>query len=159
MAKRHPNPRLVKIHRTYTVDEIARLYGFHRNAVRGWVKRGLPTIDCRRPFLIHGQDLRDFLQKRRQAKRQRLQPGQMFCFRCRTPREPAGQMADYIPATEKLGNLVGICPVCETMMNRRINVLRLDQVRGNLDVRLPEALERISQSPKPSVNSDFTAGE
>ena len=54
MRKRHPNPRLAKIHRSYTVDEVASLFGVHRNSVREWVKRGLPTSDGRRPMLILG---------------------------------------------------------------------------------------------------------
>ena len=41
MRKRHPNPRLVKIHRNYTVEEIATLFGIHKNTVRDWVKAGL----------------------------------------------------------------------------------------------------------------------
>lgn len=32
MATRHPNPRLAKIHRTYTVEEIAYLLGVHKNS-------------------------------------------------------------------------------------------------------------------------------
>ena len=56
MSKRHPNPRLAKIHRNYTVEEVAGLYGVHRNTVREWVRRGLPTIDDRRPMLIVGTD-------------------------------------------------------------------------------------------------------
>ena len=65
MAKRHPNHRLVKIHRNYTVEEVASLLGVHRNTVREWVKRGLATIDRKRPMLIHGRDLAAFLQARR----------------------------------------------------------------------------------------------
>src|SRR5438445_12850470 len=29
MGSRHPNPRLVKIHRNYSVEDIARLFGIH----------------------------------------------------------------------------------------------------------------------------------
>ena len=54
MSKRHPNPRLAKIHRNYTVEEVASLFGVHRNTVREWVKRGLPTSDDQRPMLILG---------------------------------------------------------------------------------------------------------
>ena len=57
MGKRHPNHRLVKIHRSYTVEEIASLFGIHKNTVRGWVKAGLPTCDNKRPMLILGHDL------------------------------------------------------------------------------------------------------
>jgi uncharacterized protein YjcR len=52
MGKRHPNHRLVKIHRNYTVEDIANLFGIHKNTVRNWVKDGLATIDEKRPMLI-----------------------------------------------------------------------------------------------------------
>jgi hypothetical protein len=32
--------------------EVASLFGVHKNTVREWVKRGLPTNDDRRPMLI-----------------------------------------------------------------------------------------------------------
>ena len=38
MGKRHPNPRLIKIHRSYTVEEIAAVLGVHRNTVRQWIR-------------------------------------------------------------------------------------------------------------------------
>jgi hypothetical protein len=49
MPIRRPNPRLAKIHRSYTVEESATLFGVHRNTVREWVRRGLPTSDRKRP--------------------------------------------------------------------------------------------------------------
>jgi transposase len=42
MAKR-PNPNLAKIHRNYTVEEVANLFSVHKNTVRLWVKDGLAT--------------------------------------------------------------------------------------------------------------------
>jgi transposase-like protein len=63
--KRHPNYRRVKIHRSHTVEEIARSLGVHKNTVRVWVKAGLPTSNKRRPLLVLGEDLVSFLQARR----------------------------------------------------------------------------------------------
>ena len=44
MSKR-PNPNLAKIHRNYTVEEVADLFSVHKNTVRLWVKNGLATND------------------------------------------------------------------------------------------------------------------
>lgn len=144
--KRHPNPRLVKIHRNYTVEEAAALLDVHRNTVREWVKRGLPTNDDRRPMLILGRDLAAFLHARRANNKQTCQPGEIYCVRCRAPKAPAGDMADYEPVTETLGNLIAICSSCETIIYRRVNLTKLGQIRGKLDITMPQALPHIGES-------------
>lgn len=146
MPTRHPNHRLAKIHRNYTVDEIASLFGVHRNTVREWVKRGLPTSDSKRPMLILGRDLAAFLQARRLRNKRPCQPGEIYCVRCRVPRSPAGDLAEYQPVTTTLGSLVGICPTCESMIYRRVNLAKLEHVRGKLDITMPEALRHIVES-------------
>ena len=142
----HPNHRLIKIHRSYTVEEIATRLVVHRNTVHEWIKRGLQTVDKRRPLLVHGQDLVAFLQERRKKNKCPCQPGEIYCVRCRTPQKPAGDMAEYLPMTPKLGNLVGICPRCESMMFRRVNSTKLEQIRGNLDITIPQARRHIVES-------------
>jgi excisionase family DNA binding protein len=149
------NPRLAKIHRNYTVDEVAQRWGLHRNTVRHWIKLGLPTIDRGRPVLIHGQDLADFLAARRQANRRRCSPGEIYCVRCREARRPAGGVVHCQSLTQTQGTLVGTCPECNCRIFRRVNLSRLDEVRGGLEVRLTDPLARIDESTQPSVNSDF----
>ena len=155
MRKRHPNPRLAKIHRNYTVDEVAQLFDVHRNTVREWVKRGLPTSDGKRPMLILGRELVAFLTVRRAKNKRPCPPGEIYCVRCRALRAPAGEMVDYVPLTATLGNLVAICAACETMMYRRVSLAKLESVRGNLDITMPQALEHIRESARPTVNSDL----
>jgi Helix-turn-helix domain len=141
---RHPNHRLAKIHRSYTVAEIAELLGKHHHTVREWIKRGLPTVDHQRPTLILGRDLSAFLQARRTKNKRSCQAGEIYCVRCRLPKSPAGGMADYQPLTPTLGNLVGICSSCESLMYRRVNLAKLSLVCGNLDVSMPEGLRHIA---------------
>ena len=158
MRCRRPKYRLVKIHRSYTVEEIAQLLGTHKNTVRTWVKAGLPTCDERRPALILGRDLAAYLKARRTKNKRPCQPGEMYCVRCRAPKQPAGQMAEYEPVTEKFGSLKGICPDCESMIYRRASFAKLSQVKGNLDVSIPEARPQVSESDWPTLNSDFRRG-
>jgi excisionase family DNA binding protein len=155
MGKRNPNPRLAKIHRTYSVEEVASLFGVHRNTVRAWVKRGLPTNDDRRPMLILGRDLVAFLHARRTKNKRICQPGELYCVRCRAPKAPAGDMADYQPVTETLGNLIAICSDCDAIIYRRVNLTKLEHVRGKLEITMPQALPHIDESAQPCVNSDL----
>ena len=110
------NPRRVKVHRSYTVEEVARLFGVHKTTVRGWLKAGLPRIDGRRPILILGRELAGFLHARRDRRRQRCRSGELYCFRCRAPRRCALRTA------------------------------------GDLQVALPQAQQRITESAEPSLN-------
>jgi hypothetical protein len=155
MKKRHPNHRLVKIHRNYTVEEIVNLFGNHKNTVRGWIKAGLAISDDKRPMLVLGHDLVAFLQARRVKNKQTCKPGEIFCVRCRSPKLPAADMAEYSPVTEKFGNLKGICPDCNLIINRRVSLAKLGQVCGDMDISFPQAPQHIVESNKPTVNSDL----
>jgi len=155
MGKRHPNYRLVKTHRNYTVEEIAGLYGIHKNTVRNWVKNGLAVLDSKRPMLIHGNDLAGFLQKRRLKNKQTCKPGELYCVRCRVPRPAGEDMAEYSSVNEKTGNLKAFCPACDAIMNRRVSLAKIGEVRGNIDITFPEDLRHIVDSLRPSVNSDL----
>ena len=155
MKKRHPNHRLVKIHRSYTVEEIVELFSVHKNTVRGWVKAGLATSDDRRPMLILGRDLAAFLQARRAKNKQTCKPGEIYCVCCHAPKIPAGDMVEYAPVNEKLGNLIAICPDCNSIMNRRVSWTKLGQVRGGMDISFPEAMRLLVERTNPTVNCDL----
>jgi hypothetical protein len=155
MRKRHPNYRLVKIHRSYSVEEIARLFNTHKNTVRRWVKEGLTTTDDKHPMLILGHVLASFLQARRIKNKQTCKPGEIYCVRCRVPKLPAGSMAEYSFITDKFGNLRAICPDCHSIMNRRVSLAKIDQIFSGIDIIYSDAVQRLRESSKLTVNSDL----
>ena len=155
MKKRLHNPNIAKIHRNYTVEEVASLYDVFKGTVRAWIKTGLPTLNDKRPMLILGRDLVAFHQARRTKNKQKCKPGEIYCVRCHAPKKPAGDMADYQIITDKIGNLEAICPDCDKIMNRRVSLSKLEQVCGEITITLPQALQHIIDSNQPSVNSDL----
>ena len=155
MSTRNPNYRLVKKLRLYTVHEAAELFGVHKNTIRAWIEDGLAVCDNQRPILILGWQLSSYLLSRLKSRKQPCEPGQMYCFRCRAPREPAGNMADFQEINEKVGNLTAICPNCECFMNQRVSLAKLAKFPGKLEVAFPLSLRRLSESNPPSVNNDL----
>lgn len=158
MKKRLHNPNLAKIHRSYSVEEVASLYGVFKGTVRAWIKAGLPTLNDKRPMLILGSDLVAFHQARRTKNKRTCKPGEIYCVRCRAPKVPAGDMADCNLVNDNIWNLVAICPDCDTIMNQRISLAKLELIRRKLDISLPQALQHIVDSNPPSVNSDLKQG-
>jgi excisionase family DNA binding protein len=137
MARRY-NIRRVKIHRTYTQSEAGKLLGVHKHTVGRWIASGLPLIERKRPYLIHGADLKTFLAAR-QPRKQPLRPGEMYCLPCRAPKRPAGDMADLVHRSATTGTIIGICPTCERFMHRAVSLGAIDRARGDLAVRTPNA--------------------
>jgi hypothetical protein len=159
MGRRHPNPCLVKIHRNYSVEDISRLFKVHKNTVRNWLRDGMEPIDNQRPILIYGLEIRRFLTDRRTLSRRPCGPGRIYCLPCRAPKVPAGKFAECIATGDATGVLQGICPDCNRMIYRRVNPLKLDAVRGDLDVMLTQAGARIEETERPNVNCDSTEGD
>jgi hypothetical protein len=152
------NPNLAKIHRNYTVEEAAAVFGVHKNTVRAWIKAGLPLCDDRRPALILGCELRTYLQGRRQIRKRKCKLYEVYCLRCRLPKRPAGNMVDYESLSDTNGRLTGLCPDCDGLINRYVSEANLVQIRELLDVCMPKALEHINKSSNALVNSDFSKG-
>ena len=126
----------VKIHHSYTFEEVAVLFGVHKNTVAGWVKRGLPCLKQRKPYLILGTDLRVFLQGVRQSKKQTCKADEFYCMGCKKPQKPMGLMVEYLPINAVKGRLLGFCESCERPMNRFAGIGQLDDLRRYFDVSI-----------------------
>jgi hypothetical protein len=163
VGARHPNYRCIKIHRTYTVDEIARLFQLHPNTVRAWSKQGLWPIDDRRPALFKGDVLAAFLRTRREKAKRPCRPGELYCLPCRQPKRPAGGVLEYIPSSPTVGNLRGICPTCHRTIHRRVNREKLSIVTGDLEVTLTAPAQRLLKRNdllvKCELESEAAAGK
>ena len=155
MSKRRPNHRLVKINRSYTVEEVASLFGIHKNTVRTWIKNGLKLCDCKRPALILGRVLAAFLQTQKSKNKHTCRVDEMYCLRCRVPRRPVPDLVEYQPVTEKVGNLVAMCSHCDALMNKRVSFLKLSLVEAQMGITFPQAQKHIGDNNQPSLNSDF----
>ncbi len=138
MAKNH-NPNLAKIHRNYSIEEVANLYQVHKNTVLAWIKNhGLKTIDNLKPILILGSELRLFHQNKRTKNKRKCLPYEIYCLKCRKPQIPAENMADYIPMTDTTGRLNCLCPQCENLINKYFSLSNIQLITSKLTIAFPE---------------------
>jgi hypothetical protein len=154
MPVQRVDPRRIKLHRPYTVDEAARTLGKHSHTVRNWIKDGLPTVDRSRPVLIHGHELRAYLEARRKAAKRPCKPGQLYCFKCRQPRAPAFGVVEFTPRNAATGRLTALCETCSTAMYRSARLASLAAIMPKLEVQFRKAGARIIERTAPSLNCD-----
>jgi hypothetical protein len=154
MPPRRINPRLIRIHRPYSVEEAADALGAHKNTVRGWIKGGLPVVDRSRPVLILGNELRAWLLRRSKAAKRPCPPGTLYCFKCREPRAPALGMIEATRRNATCANLRAICEACDTMMHRSAALAAIPAIMPGLAVQIREAGASIVERTPASLNCD-----
>lgn len=155
MSSKRISPRFIKIHRSYSVEDIARTLNVHKNSVRSWIKSGMPTVDNTRPILVLGSDLKLWLETRRKANKRPCKAGTIYCFKCREPKAPALGMIEYKPMNSKMGNLNALCEACGTVMHRRIKEIDIPIKMPDLEVQIREAPPSIIERAQPSLNCDY----
>jgi len=149
--------RSVKRHYSMTVEEAAQTLGVHRATIRRWIKSGLPALTDRKPILILGDDLIDWLKSQRK-ERQTCGPDELYCLKCRCPRKAAGARAELCPSPNGGGNLRAHCSDCGTLMHRRIGAGQIDPFRQHLSIAIMQADMDIKECPDPSLNVHFARG-
>ena len=156
--KRTYNPRWVRTGLSYTVQDIAEIYGVHKNTVLHWIKDGLPIIDRKKPYLIYGSELAEYLRKKQAGRKQKCKPDEFFCFKCRAPRKAWENVANILIRNESKLSISGLCTVCDTPVHRAGSVKKLMEYQKIFSIQtIQEA--RITDSPSPIVNSDMRKDE
>jgi hypothetical protein len=154
--KRTYNVRLIKATWPYSVQEIAALFGVHKNAVLRWLKEGLRADREKRPFLIRGDELIRFLTARQRSRKHNCRLTEFFCLRCRAPREAYLGIADIAFENSTRFRVKALCAVCSTSVNKVQSIRNLQKVKNSFHVQQLTG-EHMMACVDPSVNSDLEA--
>ncbi|MBO6790604.1 MAG: hypothetical protein JJ894_08715 [Dinoroseobacter sp.] len=114
------NARRVKIHRIYTIRQLADLLEVTVGTVRRWCRLGLPCLTDMRPFLIVGRDFLEFHAEKLARKKTRLKPFEVYCLGCQAARSPQPGLVDAEPMDSTRERIMAICPTCERLTRRII---------------------------------------
>lgn len=152
--RRRYNPRRVRLSMSYSVQEISALYGLHKNAVRNWIRDGLPTIDAQKPRMVHGSELVAYLTQKQAKWKRTCKPDEFFCFKCRMPRRSWANVADITIRNDSKLDICGLCETCSTEMHRAGSVKKLAEYQKTFVIQEMRD-ERITASPSPVARCDI----
>lgn len=135
MARRVVHSK-IKRNLTYTIQEAADTLGVSVVTIREWGKKGLPIHRDMRPFLIYGEELRDFIQRIQKARKYKLTDDQLSCFTCKAPCSPKGGIVVLSKQAAKTSRLSGMCSKCGGRCARIISNQRIPLFEQVLQIHL-----------------------
>jgi len=142
MAKRY-HLNKCKINRNYSISEIALLYGVHKNTVKTWLRRGLKRIGNKRPYIVLGRDLKQFIKDLRAINKRPCELGEIYCMKCRMPRTPLQGSTIFETESSSCGRIKASCNVCNSSMNKFFRLADLALLQRHFAVILPLQQKRL----------------
>lgn len=110
------NPQKICKHRSYTIRELSKLLGIDKKTCFRWIDEGLSILPgCKKPILLMGCNIKEFLNNRKMRKKIKLNRNQFLCLTCKK--------ASYAKrGSIKLmrGKKTALCRVCNGKMSRII---------------------------------------
>lgn len=156
MGKRIYSLQRIRNWLCYDLDDVCALYkkyGLHPQTVRGWIKKGLPTVAGGRPTLIYGADLREFLAKQNESGKCKTVFHEMFCLKCKDAR-PAFKRQIVLEQVNGSVRAKAHCQTCKSIMNKPYKLSDIPHLRKVF--RVGDVLELYDSAASP-LNAHLTA--
>lgn len=158
--KRTYNARLIRARLTYTISEIATLFGLHIRTVQRWYKQGLIPVEVdTKPLLFTGNEIKRFLEHKRRSGKIELKDGEFYCPKCRQARSSAPRSIGIIDTKRRIGrddysvHIKGICQICSCKLTRFSTRSRLKS--SIFTMLLTQADRGLEGDYPPTTNTDI----
>jgi len=152
--KRTYNPNLIKETLSYSTQEIATRLNVHKRTVQDWYKQGLPRIDDRKPSLVLGADLKDFLKQRRVKRKRKCRKNEFYCMKCKEPRQSRNNLVNIRFLSSSRLMVIGLCVQCHTRINKIGSIKNIDEITKIFAIQQIHNRDLIG-SDSPSFNTDI----
>ncbi len=140
MAKIY-NLRLIKQRESYSLKQISELLNVHIRTVQTWKQEGLNIINQDKPYLVMGYDLKEFLSKRNDKRKIKLQSNEFYCTKCREAVRSTDNQVWFECSGRNIGKqgfkeivIKGICEFCNTKINRFSHSGLIDSIQNSFEV-------------------------
>jgi hypothetical protein len=125
----------VKAALSYEIAEVASALGKTPATIRNWIKDGLPVMSSRKPYLISGAAIREYLRDKYKAAKRPLDSDQLYCPACRSGQKPVGMAVTLSALTSRTFLLKGICSRCGGTGTRMISTSQVSNFAKTFDFK------------------------
>lgn len=117
---------------SYKIKEISDDLGISEKTCLRWIEKGLPIVPGgKKPILILGSDIKDFLRKKDSKKKIKLKRSEFYCLTCK-----AGRNAKRGSIKKLKNRKTAVCRVCNGKMSRTIQLSQKDYLISSLPTQM-----------------------
>lgn len=153
------NPNKSKIHRSYTMEEVANLYSINKRTVRNWIQDGLPVIKEKKPFLILGTELRIFIRQKNKSRKRKCKPNELYCFRCRKASLVEATSIHFLRESHGTGRVFGACLQCGVKVHKFYSLRNEEALKVALHKEITDSTKTHSLDDCPPLKLPHCAEE
>lgn len=117
---------------SYTIKEISDCLKINQKTPLRWIEKGLPIVPGgKKPIIILGSDIKNFLRKKDSKKKIKLKRNEFYCFTCKAARNAKRG------SIKKLKNRkTAVCSVCNGKMSRTNQLSQKDYLIPSLPTQM-----------------------
>lgn len=129
---RYYKSHLIISNRSYSTEKIQKLTGIHPQTIREWINQNNLECVSRKPILIYGAVLKEFIKNRNESHKKTLEFTQMKCFKCKAISIPKNN--EVLLYNNKNGSIRGVANhfCCEgvelSKLYKKVDAEKLKQV-------------------------------
>lgn len=126
--RRRYNLSRIRMNYTYSVEEVADLFGIATMTVFRWIaNEGLNRLPNSKKYFVHGSDLRKFLKHKNGKNKKPCANHEIYCCRCRKPQLPDLRCLKTKNIPNGTIRVLSKCSVCSAPLNKVISGEKWDQ--------------------------------
>lgn len=116
----------------YTIKEISDCLDISEKTCLRWIENGLSIVSgSKKPILIIGSEIKDFLRKKDSKKRTKLKRNEFYCLTCKAARNAKRGSIKNLQ-----GRKTALCPVCSGKMCRIFKSVQKDYMISSLPIQM-----------------------
>ena len=117
---------------SYTIKEMSDCLNVSQKTCSRWITNGLSTVPgSKKPILILGSEIKDFLRKKDSKKKIKLKRNEFYCFKCKAARNAKRGSIKKLRKQK-----TAVCRVCNGKMSRTIQLSKKDYMISSLPIQM-----------------------
>lgn len=133
------NYKLIESNRSYSSEKIKKLLGIREQTIREWINQGKLECVSKKPILIYGAILKEFIKSRNESHKKTLEFNQMKCLKCKAISIPKdNQISIY---NNKNGSIraTGICQNCNNEFSKLFKKNSIEKLKNSFFIQSTES--------------------